>query len=109
MEIFDFFADERQLRDPRTTSVNAAVAWVRLSGWMPFMNMGSRPGGLVFNATGQKVPGIAALPPLVRRMIAERYPDYAAPPPADDARPNATTWTEYKKHLDARRAAAPAR
>ncbi|QMW24164.1 DUF1838 family protein [Sandaracinobacteroides saxicola] len=104
MEIFDFNMDEKELRDPRTTTSNAAIAWVRVSDWLPFMEMGSRAGGLIFNATGQKVDGIKGLPAVVQKMIAERYPAYASPPPLDDARPNATTWTEYKKLLDSRRA-----
>ncbi|HNP64224.1 MAG TPA: hypothetical protein PKH39_09830 [Woeseiaceae bacterium] len=29
-------------------------------------------------------------------------PDYTAPPPVDDKRPNETTWTYLKKIIDAR-------
>lgn len=102
MEIFDFVTDERELRSPRSTQANAAVAWVRISDWLPFMEMGDRAGGLVFNATGQKVPSFDALPQLIRDRVAARYPQYRTPPPGDDARPNATTWTEYKRLLDSR-------
>lgn len=104
MEIFDFIADEKLLRDPKVRNARAAVAWVRLSGWMPFMEMGSRPGGLVFNATGQVVPGIAALPRVLQDAIATDYPAYRVPPPADDQRPNATTWTEFRRFIEAERA-----
>ncbi|WP_448585627.1 DUF1838 family protein [Thermaurantiacus sp.] len=104
MEIFNFIVDEKRLRDPKTRNARAAVSWVRLSGWMPFMEMGSRPGGLVFNATGQVVDGIEALPRVVKDQIARRYPAYRVPPPADDTRPNATTWTEFRKFIEAERA-----
>ncbi|MFQ3665177.1 MAG: DUF1838 family protein [Sphingomonadaceae bacterium] len=103
MEIFNFFVEEGRLRDRRTRNAKAAVSWVRLSGWMPFMEMGSRPGSLVFNATGQVVDGIAALPRVVQDQIALRYPEYRVPPPADDQRPNATTWTEFRKFIEAER------
>ncbi|WP_448579174.1 DUF1838 family protein [Thermaurantiacus sp.] len=106
MEIFNFIADEAALRDPRTRNAKAAVSWVRLSGWMPFMEMGSRPGALVFNATGQVVEGVEALPLVLKDQIARRYPEYRVPPPADDARPNATTWTEFRKFIEAERARA---
>jgi hypothetical protein len=106
MEIFNFVVDEKPLRTPRTTSVDAAVSWVRLSGWMPFMEMGSRPGGLVFNATGKVVPGIDALPRVLIDQIDRNFPAYRTPPPGDDARPNATTWTEFRKFVEAERAAA---
>ena len=106
MEIFDFIVDERKLRDPKLSNAGAAVAWVRLSGWMPFMEMGSRPGSLVFNATGQVVPGVDALPAVLREQIARTYPAYREPPPADDTRPNATTWTEFRKFVDQQRTRA---
>ncbi len=106
MEIFNFVVDAKALADPRSRNANAAVSWVRLSGWMPFMEMGSRPGSLVFNATGQVVGGIEALPRVIQDQIARRYPEYRVPPPADDARPNATTWTEFRRFIEAERAAA---
>lgn len=106
MEIFNFIVDEKKLRDPRTTSVDAAVSWVRLSGWMPFMEMGSRPGSLVFNATGKVVPGIDALPKVLVDQIDRNFPAYRTPPPGDDQRPNATTWTEFRKFVEAERAKA---
>jgi hypothetical protein len=96
MEIFNFIASERDLRDPRTTEVNAAVSWVRIAPWLPFMEMGSRPGLMVFNATGQKV-AYDALPAVVRGRLERDFPEYRTPPPIDDARPNATTWTEFRR------------
>ncbi len=104
MEIFNFIVDEKALRSSGTTNARAAVSWVRLSGWMPFMEMGSRPGGLVFNATGAVVDGIDALPNVLVEQIDRNFPAYRAPPPGDDARPNATTWTEFRKFVEAERA-----
>ena len=106
MEMFNFIVDEKQLRSPKTTAANAVVSWVRLSGWMPFMEMGSRPGGLVFNATGGVVSGIEALPMVVQEQIAKNYPQYRVPPPVDDTRKNATTWTEFRKLVESERAKA---
>ena len=101
MEIFDFTADARDLLDAGRPRADAAVAWVRLSPWLPWMEMGSRGGVLVFNATGGTVAGIAALPAVIREQIATAYPGYAAPPPVDDARPNETSWTYFRKKVDA--------
>ena len=102
MEIFNFIASERELRDPRTTETNAAVSWVRIAPWLPFMEMGSRPGQMVMNATGQKV-AYEALPAVLRQRLERDYPEYRQPPPLDDARPNATTWTEFRKLVEAER------
>lgn len=102
MEIFNFTADREQLLRTDTDSANASVAWVRIAPWLPFMRMGSRPGLMVFNATGQQVPGIAALPAVLQTVIADEYPHYAAPPPLDDQRPNVTSWTAARDRLDRR-------
>ncbi len=107
MEIFDFVADEADLLDPVKPRANASIAWVRMSPWLPWMEMTGRQGILIFNATGQTLPGgIAALPKLIRDQITANYPIYAGPPPADDARPNETSWTYFRKRFDAVRAAA---
>lgn len=108
MEIFDFIADEKDLVDGNKDRANAAIAWVRISPWLPWMGMGGRPGLLVFNAMGQTLPdGIAGLPKVMRDEIAASYPIYTAPPPLDDARPNETSWTYFRKRVDAAKAAAP--
>jgi hypothetical protein len=107
LEIFDFIAERGHVLDRRTRTADSGVAWVRIAPWLPWMNMGSRPGVMVFNATGHEVAGIDALPDVVRREIAERYPAWREPPSGDDTRPNATSWTEYKKRIDARRGTKP--
>lgn len=107
MEIFDFSMQEADLIDASRPRADPAIAWVRLSPWLPWMRMGGRPGGLVFNAVGQTMSnGIDGLPQVLRDEIAANYPDYATPPPVDDARPNETSWTYFRKHIDAERAAA---
>lgn len=107
MEIFDFVADRNVLLDPRTESANAALAWVRIAPWLPFMRMGSRPGLMVYNAMGQTVAHVDALPEVLRDAIRTDYPAYATPPAVDDSRPNATSWTAARQHIDARRQSAP--
>ncbi|VCU70305.1 hypothetical protein PIGHUM_02374 [Pigmentiphaga humi] len=108
MEIFDFVADRARLLDRHADTGDAALAWVRIAPWLPFMKMGSRPGLMVFNAMGQTVESIDALPAVLRDAIANHYPSYAAPPPLDDNRPNATSWTVARQAIDADRRAAPA-
>ncbi|WP_159972396.1 DUF1838 family protein [Pseudomonas sp. 8Z] len=105
MEIFDFVADRATLLDRSQASANAALAWVRIAPWLPFMQMGSRPGLMVFNAMGQSVAGVDALPMVLRDAITRDYPEYANPPALDDTRPNATSWTVAKQMIDAQRQA----
>lgn len=99
MEIFDFVADEGDLTDGAKPRANPSVAWVRLASWLPWMQMGDRAGLMVFNATGQTVSGVDALPEAIRREIADSYPLWRSPPPLDDTRPNESSWTYFKKKL----------
>jgi len=105
MEIFDFVADEKALLDTRNTTADPAVAWVRVAQWLPWMRMGSRPGMMIFNATGQMLDSWDQLPAVLKNEIRTNYPDYTAAPPLDDKRPNETSWTYFKKKVDAKPAA----
>lgn len=100
MEIFDFIAPVSSLLDTRVKMVQPSVSWVRISDWMPWMRMRGRTGKLIFNAVGTKVDNFEALPDVLKREIRTSYPSYTAPPPVDDARPNETTWTVFKKWHD---------
>lgn len=107
MEIFDFGALKSDLYDSSKPTAYPMVSWVRISAWAPWMKMGSRPGQMVFNAMGRKLPGgFEELPEVLKTEIRANYPIYEQAPPTDDARPNETTWTKFKLLTDRKRAAA---
>lgn len=106
MEIFDFAASADDILDSNNATAYPTVSWVRVAAWLPWMRMRSRDGQMIFNAVGAKLRGgYDELPEVLRNEIAANYPEYNAPPPGDDARPNATTWTVFREMIDARRAA----
>jgi Protein of unknown function (DUF1838) len=107
MEIFDFVADANDMLDTKNATSYPSVSWVRVSNWMPWMKQRGRQGTMIFNATGSKLRSFDELPAIMKNEIAKNYPAYTAPPPGDDPRPNATTWTVFKAQVDAARAAAP--
>ncbi|MCG8507013.1 MAG: DUF1838 domain-containing protein [Sphingomonadales bacterium] len=103
MEMFNFIIDEDDLLDGgKDTASTAVVTWGRLAQWLPWMEMGARPGIMVANATGRKLPSWDDLDPVMIAEIDANYPVYREPPPLDDTRPNETSWTYFKKILDAR-------
>jgi hypothetical protein len=102
-EMFNFFGDTADLTAKKRPSAPARVAWQRLSKWLPWMEMGDRDGLFYTNTAGRKLDRFEDLSPTMRAEIAARYPEYTAPPPLDDQRPNETSWTYFKKQL----AAAP--
>jgi hypothetical protein len=101
MEIFDFAMPAREALNPKTKDIHGTISWVRLSDWLPWMKMGSRAGSMVHNAVGTKVRSFDDLPKVLKDEIALNFPSYRSPPPLDDQRPNATSWTEFKKKVDA--------
>ncbi len=100
-EMFNFFGSVSNLTSPKTTSAEVSVAWTRLSDWLPWMKMRGRAGELYFNGAGVKLESFDALPAGMRSAIEARFPTFKEPPPADDQRPNETSWTYFKKMLPA--------
>ncbi len=96
-EMFNFMGDTRSLFDPGTTTANVQVGWVRMSDWLPWMKMEGREGVIYFHTAGIKLRSWDDMSDLMKNEIAKHYPDYVAPPPLDDARPNETSWIYYKK------------
>ncbi|WP_339693586.1 DUF1838 family protein [uncultured Parasphingorhabdus sp.] len=105
MEIFDFAMLADEMLDTKNPTAYPTISWVRISDWMPWMKMRGRQGQMVFNAMGAKLKSYDDLPKVIKDEIALNHPEYTAPPPGDDARPNETTWTVFKKMVDAERAA----
>ena len=100
VEIFDFNGDTAELLDAGQPVAYPVVSWVRIAPWLPWMEMGSRPGTMYFNAMGRKLENFEQLSATMQSEIAENYPEYAAPPGLDDTRPNETSWTYMKKIID---------
>ncbi len=97
MEIFDFAALKDELFDASKPTAYPMISWVRISPWAPWMEMGGRPGQMVFNAMGRKLPGgFEDLPDVLKNEIRANYPIYEQAPPKDDTRRNETTWTKFK-------------
>ncbi|WP_417608638.1 DUF1838 family protein [Parasphingorhabdus sp.] len=105
MEIFDFAMLADEMLDTKNPTAYPTVSWVRISDWMPWMKMRGRQGQIVFNAMGAKLKKYEDLPKVIKDEVALNHPEYTTPPPGDDPRPNETTWTVFKKMVDAERAA----
>jgi hypothetical protein len=104
MEMFTFFVDEADLLDTSHEPRTVTVGWSRISNFLPWMEMGDKPGVLVFTTVGKRLNDPKSLPEVMRNEIAASYPDYVTPPPLDDTRPNETSWTYIKKLIDKKRA-----
>jgi hypothetical protein len=102
-EMFNFFGRMSDLTDPKQHSADVNVAWARVSDWLPWMKMRGRTGLVYFNGAGRKLDRYEDLPAGMRAAIEARAPIYREPPPVDDQRPNETSWTYFKKRMEAAR------
>lgn len=108
-EMLNNFVYEADLLDPAVARIDDfTISWARTSQWLPWMKMGDRPGMMIFTTVGKRVADIEALSEPLRTQIRTNYPVYLEPPPLDDDRPNETSWTYFRKVLEARRAETPA-
>ena len=101
MEIFNTFYAAQDFLEPSGPRIaDSRLTWQRVSNFMPWMEMGSRPGIMIFNATGFSTFDTDRIPDELWAVVEDRYPLYAQAPPLDDPRPNETTWTVFKKLVD---------
>jgi hypothetical protein len=96
-----------EVNDPRITSANCHTAWARVSMWLPFMEMGNRPGQMIYHSQSFKLMGgVADLPPNIRAYTEKHFPKYLEPPTEwTGLARNETTWSYSKRVIDERRAA----
>lgn len=104
MELFNWFLSEKDLLDATKDRVEqASVSWGRVSQWLPWLEMGDRPGVMIFHAAGMRLNRWDDLPEVVKQEIKQNYPIYQQAPPLNDQRPNETSWTYFKKVVEQRK------
>ena len=104
-EMFNFMGDTDSLLDRETTTAEVQVGWVRMSDWLPWMMMNGREGVIYMHTAGRKLDSWDDMSETMKKEIADHYPEYTTPPPADDPRRNETSWSYYKKIRDGERTA----
>lgn len=96
-ELFQFFMNEDELLNPDTKNIYSEVGWTRISDFLPWMRMGSKPGYLVYQCRGHKtMGGFESIPEEFRNYILKHKPEYAAPPD-NYVTPNMTSWKYFKE------------
>jgi hypothetical protein len=100
-----------EINDPKVTSASCHTSWKRVSPWLPFMEMGNRPGLMIYHSQSFKfMDGWGELPEPIRRYVEKNQPKYLeAPTTWDGLARNENTWTYSKKEIDRRRAAGRGR
>ena len=55
-------------------------SWARVGPYLPWMEMGSAEGGLVYSAPFLKLSSVDELPTQLLEWMVDNYPDYLHPP-----------------------------
>ncbi len=101
MEIFNTYYNAEELTNSKIKNISQSnISWQRMSQWLPWMEMGGRPGWIIANATGISVLEKDRVWGRIQKILDERYPKYKAPQALGDKRPNETSWTVFKKYLE---------
>ncbi|UWZ40365.1 DUF1838 family protein [Dactylosporangium roseum] len=96
LELFHFYAPAEVLTDEHSASFPHVLSWARMSPWLPWMRMGSRPGGLAFHCRGMKLDRYTDMPHRTQAYVAAHAPHYATAPESW-TEPNETSWTYFRK------------
>ena len=99
-ELFNFYASKKDLENEDLDSVPVEISWTRVGQYLPWMQMGDRPGKLIYHVRGYKVMnGIEGLPESLvtwtRDVAGEKFLSAPETVPTGFA-PNATTWRVFK-------------
>lgn len=93
-----------EVMDPNVTSASCVTSWARVGQWLPFMEMGNRPGVMVYHSDSYKLlRGVDEIPTSMRAYTEEHHPKYLESPKTwQDMKLNESQLTESKKKIDAR-------
>jgi hypothetical protein len=64
-----------QFNDAELPRIPAVFSSTVTMPWLTWMEMGDRPGHLLWHAAGAKLPGLDALPEEYRKRAEKEYPD----------------------------------
>ena len=94
-EHFMFFTPRAAMEDSSLSQVPVTYGWTRIGPWLPWMQLGTTPGSLLYIAQGNKRASVAELPDDIQQLIKTRYPEYATAPDKW-VQPNVTSWSHYR-------------
>ncbi|NND37855.1 MAG: DUF1838 family protein [Gammaproteobacteria bacterium] len=103
-ELWGIKGRKSEILDPSITSASCVMSWSRVAAWLPFMEMGSRPGTITFHSHSMKLMnGADDLPRYIRDYTEKHYPKYLEAPKEWQGPVMTSAAGEFKKKLDARK------
>ncbi len=104
-ELWGIKGRKSEILDPNITSASCVMSWSRVAGWLPFMEMGTRPGSMVFHSHSMKLMnGVDDLPRYILDHTEKHYPKYLEAPKEWLGPVMTSSAGEFKKKIDAQKA-----
>jgi hypothetical protein len=98
-EFFSFQVSTKEFRETNRPYIpNLHFTWTRQSQFEPWMNMGTRAGGLNYNAQGRRIPKSSMLPQILLREL-QRSPLYQHAPSCVLNTSDVTSWTYFASNF----------
>ncbi len=93
-----------EVMNPDITSASCVTSWSRVGQWLPFMEMGNRPGIMVYHSDSYKLMGgIKDIPAEILAYTEKHHPKYLESPQQwQSLRDNASQLSVSKKEIDSR-------
>jgi len=99
-KFFQFFTKRSDLENAKLYSIPCQISWTRIGPWLPWMEMGDRPGYLIYQCRGKKLKnGALDLPESILDYVGSHNSKFVSAP-TKFTKPNETSWTYFKKFLD---------
>ena len=104
-ELWGLKGRKSEVLNPDVTSASCVMSWSRVADWLPFMEMGTRPGKMVFHSHSMKLMnGVADLPRYILDYTEKNFPKYLEAPKEWKGPVMTSSAGEFKKKIDAERA-----
>ena len=104
-EFFQYISPQSSVRSGDVSIAPTLVTWFRVSQWLPWMQMGSSGGRLIYACGCQKFKecqSLANIAPDLMEFVNTKHSKYLQPP-QEFTSPNETSWSAFKKLIDGRR------
>jgi len=103
-ELWGIKGRKSEILDPKITSASSVMSWIRVAGWIPFMEMGASPGTMVFHSHCMKLlNGVDDLPRYILDYTVRNYAKYLEAPKEWAGPVMTSSFGEFKKHVDAKK------
>jgi hypothetical protein len=103
-ELWGIQGRKSEILDPKITSASSVTSWSRVAGWLPFMEMGTSPGTMVFHSHSMKLMnGVDDIPRYILDYTEKNYAKYLEAPKEWLGPVMTSSFGEFKKKIDANR------